>query len=73
MRLTSFPLLFAHVSADDLTREKLFLQHNYTFLSYGLTAAWVITIIYVLMMMARERKLKREIAGLRATLEERQK
>ncbi|SPF52290.1 conserved hypothetical protein [Candidatus Sulfopaludibacter sp. SbA4] len=73
MRLTSIPLLLAQVSVEDLEREKLFLQHNYTFLSYGLTAAWVITVIYVLMMVARERKLKREIAGLRAMLEERQK
>ena len=73
MHLTSIPLLFAQVTAEDLSREKLFLQHNYTFLSYGLTAAWVITIIYVLMMVGRERKLKREIAGLKAMLEERQK
>jgi len=68
MRL--LPLLLAQVSVEDLEREKLFLQHNYTFLSYGLTAAWVITVIYVLMMVARERKLKREIASLRAMLEE---
>ena len=46
------------------------LQHQYEFLSYGLTAAWVILAIYVLMMVARERKLKREIASLRAMLEE---
>ena len=68
MRL--LPLLLAQVSVEDLEREKLFLQHNYTFLSYGLTAAWVITVIYVLMMVARERKLKREISSLRAMLEE---
>jgi hypothetical protein len=68
MRL--LPLLHAQVSVEDLEREKLFLQHNYTFLSYGLTAAWVVTVIYVLMMVARERKLKREIAGLKAMLEE---
>ena len=46
------------------------LQHQYEFLSYGLTAAWIILAIYVLMMVARERKLKREIASLRAMLEE---
>jgi hypothetical protein len=46
------------------------LQHQYEFLSYGLTAAWVILVVYVLMMVARERKLKREIASLRAMLEE---
>ena len=46
------------------------LQHQYEFLSYGLTAAWVILAVYVLMMVSRERKLKREIASLRAMLEE---
>jgi hypothetical protein len=46
------------------------LQHQYEYLSYGLTAAWIILVIYVLLMVARERKLKREIASLRAILEE---
>ena len=46
------------------------LQHQYEFLSYGLTAAWIVLVIYVLMMVARERKLKREIASLKAMLEE---
>jgi hypothetical protein len=46
------------------------LQHQYEFLSYGLTAAWVILAICLLMMVSRERKLKREIASLRAMLEE---
>ena len=48
------------------------LQHQYEFLSYGLTAAWVILAVYVLMMVRRERKLKREIASLKAMLEEKQ-
>ena len=47
------------------------LQHQYEFLSYGLTAAWVILAVYVLMLVSRERKLKREIASLRAMLEDR--
>jgi hypothetical protein len=46
------------------------LQHQYEFLSYGLTAAWIILVVYVLMMVARERKLKREIASLKAMLED---
>jgi CcmD family protein len=49
------------------------LQHQYEFLSYGLTAAWVVLAVYVLMMVARERKLKREIAGLKAMLEDKRK
>jgi CcmD family protein len=46
------------------------LQNQYEFLSYGLTAAWIILAAYVLMLVSRERKLKREIASLRAMIEE---
>jgi len=63
-------MLLAQVTADDLEREKIFLQHNYEFLSYGLTAAWVILVIYLLMLLGRQKKLKREIASLRAMLED---
>ena len=70
MHLTSLPMLAAQVSVEDLQREALRLQHDYQFLSYGLTAAWLILIVYVLMMAARQRRLKREIANLRAMLEE---
>ncbi len=63
-------MLLAQVTADDLQREALRLQHDYQFLSYGLMAAWLIMIVYVLMMVGREKKLKREIANLRAMLEE---
>jgi CcmD family protein len=58
---------------DDLVREAARLQHNYEFLSYGLTVAWLILVIYVLFLVSRCRKLKREIASLRAMLEDRQK
>ncbi len=63
-------ILLAQVTAEELQHEALRLQHDYEFLSYGFTAAWVILVLYVLMMMARQRKLKREIANLRAMLEE---
>ena len=58
-------------SADDIAREIARFQRNYEFLSYGLVVAWLILVVYVLMMVARERKLKREIAGLKAMLEDR--
>jgi len=58
-------------SSDDVVREIARLQRNYEFLSYGLVVAWLILVVYVLMMVGRERKLKREIAGLKAMLEER--
>ncbi|HLI84639.1 MAG TPA: CcmD family protein [Bryobacteraceae bacterium] len=66
-------LLLAQVSADDITREMGRLQRNFEFLSYGFAAAWIVLAIYVLMMVGRERRLKREISSLKAMLEERQK
>ncbi|HTS31965.1 MAG TPA: hypothetical protein VMH81_39110 [Bryobacteraceae bacterium] len=73
MNFLSHSLLLAQISADDVSREVARLQRNYEFLSYGLTAAWVILVGYVLMMVARERNLKREIANLKAMLEEKHK
>ncbi|MBZ5618338.1 MAG: hypothetical protein LAQ69_06315 [Acidobacteriia bacterium] len=70
MNFLSNSLLLAQVSADDVAREVARLQRNYEFLSYGLTVAWIILVGYVLMMVGRERRLKREIANLKAMLEE---
>ena len=58
------------ISPEDITREIARLQRNYEFLSYGLTIAWLILVGYVLLIVGRERKLKREIASLRAMLED---
>ncbi len=65
--------LFAHPILAQLVTEEARLQHEYEFLSYGLTAAWIILAVYVLLMVSRERKLKREIANLKAMLEEKHK
>ena len=62
--------LFLLQTADDVVREIARLQRNYEFLSYGLTAAWVILGIYVMMMLARQKRLKREISNLRAMLDD---
>jgi hypothetical protein len=72
MHLNAIPLLFLQ-SAEDVQMEIQRLRHNYDFLSYGLIAAWAILAIYVLMLVSRERKLKREIGSLKAMLEERQR
>ena len=64
-------LLLAQITTEDLQREAMRLQHDYQFLTYGLVAAWVILAAYVIMMIGREKKLKREIANLRAMLEDR--
>jgi CcmD family protein len=61
---------FLFQTADDVVREIARLQRNYEFLSYGLTAAWVIMVVYVLMMVNRQKRLKREIANLKAMLDE---
>jgi uncharacterized membrane protein YciS (DUF1049 family) len=65
-------LILLAQSAEDVSREIARLQRNYEFLSYGLIVAWVILALYVLMMVSRERRLKREIASLKAMLEDKQ-
>ena len=72
MHFLTQTVLLAQADADAgaIARELGRLQRNYEFLSYGLVAAWLILTIYVLMMVSRERKLKGEIARLRAMLEE---
>jgi CcmD family protein len=42
---------------------------NFTFMFYGFTAAWAILVVYVLMLVARERKLREELNGLKKLLE----
>jgi CcmD family protein len=65
--------LLAQVSPEDVSIEIARLQRNFQFLSYGFAAAWIVLVVYVLMMVGREGRLKREIANLKAMLEERQK
>ena len=73
MHLFAPVLLAQAVSADDIVREAARLQRNFQFLSYGLIVAWLVLVVYVLMMLGRERRLKREIESLKAMLEERQR
>ncbi len=70
MHLLTQTLLLAQ-SVTDIELEMARLQRNFQFLCYGLIVAWLILVLYVLMMVSRERKLKREIASLRAMLEDR--
>jgi hypothetical protein len=66
-------LLLAQLTSDDVVREIARLQRNYQFLSYGMIVAWLIVVVYVLLLVGREKRLKREIASLKIMLEERQK
>jgi len=68
MNIAPFALLFQ--SVEDILLEKQRLQHNYQFLSYGLIVAWLILVVYVLMMVSRQNKLKKQISDLKAMLEE---
>lgn len=72
MHLVAHTLL-AQASPQDVVLELERLRRNFTFLSYGFAAAWIILTVYVLMMVGRERRLKQQIANLKAMLEERQK
>lgn len=45
---------------------------NFTFLFYGFLAAWLILIVYVVVIAARESKLRDEIERLRRMVEERE-
>jgi len=56
-----------------MRREIERLRRNYEYLGYGYTAALIILVGYVLMLVAREKGLKREIANLKAMIEERPK
>ena len=73
MHWISHLMLLAQVSPEDVRLELARLQRNFQFLSYGFAAAWIVLVVYVLMMVGREGRLKREIANLKAMLEERQK
>jgi hypothetical protein len=70
MHLLTQSLLIAQ-SVADVELEMARLQRNFQFLCYGLIVAWLILVVYTLMMVGRERRLKREIASLKAMLEDR--
>ena len=65
-----YALMLLQASPDDVVREMERLQRNFTFLNSGLWVAWLILVVFVLLMVGRERKLKREIDGLKAMLED---
>jgi CcmD family protein len=44
-------------------------ERNFTYLFYGFAAAWLAVIIYVITLVARERKLNDEMRRLRQMIE----
>jgi len=45
---------------------------NFEYLAYGLIAIWAILAIYVLTLVSREKKIRRQIENLHRLLEDRQ-
>jgi CcmD family protein len=62
-------LLLAQVSPEDVSLEIERIHRNWEFMWRGLIAAWVVLAIYVLMMVARQRQLRKEIERLRLMIQ----
>jgi CcmD family protein len=45
---------------------------NFTYMFYGFAAAWLILALYVLSLVSRERKLRRELDGVKRMVEDRE-
>ncbi len=45
---------------------------NFTFMFYGFAAAWAIIVVYVLMLVSRERKIHRELENVKKLVEYRE-
>lgn len=48
-------------------------ERNFTYMFYGFLAAWLVLVGYVVSLVGRERKLKRELDGLKHMIEDREK
>jgi CcmD family protein len=42
---------------------------NFTFMFYGFLAAWLILVVYVLMLVARERKIADQLKSLKGMVD----
>jgi hypothetical protein len=58
---------------DPIREEIGRLQRNFQGLIWGFVAAWVILLLYILMLTMRERKLRREMDRLKSMIEEPEK
>jgi CcmD family protein len=46
-------------------------QRNFLFMFYGFAAVWVILFIYVVLIGARERKIRKQLENLRTLVQDR--
>jgi CcmD family protein len=44
-------------------------QRNFTFMFYGFAAAWIIIVVYVMSLVAREGRLRKELDNLKRMME----
>jgi CcmD family protein len=42
---------------------------NFTYMFYGFTAAWVIIVIYVITLVAREKRIRQQVDQLKRMLD----
>ncbi len=45
-------------------------ERNFTYMFYGLGAAWLILALYVVSIVGREQRLKRELEGVKRMIAE---
>ena len=65
------PLAALLQAPDDAIREEIGrLQRNFQGLIWGFVAAWVILMAYTLMIVVRERKIRREMDRLKNMVED---
>ncbi|MBI3683205.1 MAG: CcmD family protein [Acidobacteria bacterium] len=48
-------------------------ERNFTYMFFGFAAAWLILALYVLSLVAREKRLRRELDSVRNMLEQRER
>ncbi|MEO7649815.1 MAG: CcmD family protein [Bryobacteraceae bacterium] len=44
-------------------------QRNFTYMFYGFSAAWLILVVYVASLVARESRIKKELENLKRMVE----
>jgi hypothetical protein len=44
-------------------------SRNFMYMFYGFAAAWVILVIYLVLLLSRERKIRKDLANLKGLVE----
>jgi CcmD family protein len=48
-------------------------QRNFTYMFYGLAAAWLIVSLYVVLLANRSKRIRSQLANLKSMVEQREK